>query len=66
MEDWYKNCFAYDKRFMGKNGCRILKEMFCKTKGKCSFYKSTEQYLKDLRKYEALAEDFDTYNALYG
>ena len=40
-----KTCFAY------KNGeCSVLMNMFCAA-GRCSFFKTREQYRDDLKKY---------------
>ena len=42
----YENCFA-----RGEKNCKILSEFLCQKKGKCSFYKSKQQYHEDLKKY---------------
>lgn len=35
----YRECFAYPaENFKAKSGCVALKEMMCKTKGKCPFF----------------------------
>ena len=53
MSKWYENCFAYKKECtVGEvTECTALTEMLCKTKGKCKFYKSKEQYWKDRQIY---------------
>lgn len=43
------DCFAA-KLKGGKEVCIALKEMYCK-KGKCRFYKTKEQYLKERMVY---------------
>ncbi len=48
MKMKYKNIL--NCHFHTPEKCRILKEMLC-TSGKCSFCKTTEQYLSDLEKY---------------
>lgn len=45
MMKLYEDCFAR----VGRQ-CGILKETLCKT-GKCSFYKSKQQYEADKEKY---------------
>lgn len=42
----YENCFA-----RRENKCKILKEFVCQKNGKCSFYKSRQQYNEELKKY---------------
>lgn len=49
MEAVRKDCFAY-KTENGKIKCIALREMEC-TKGQCKFYKSREQYRKEVKKY---------------
>lgn len=53
MSKWYENCFAYKKEctVWEVTECTALTEMLCKTKGKCKFYKSKEQYWKDRQIY---------------
>ena len=41
-----EDCFA-----RGIKSCKILTEFVCRKRGKCSFYKSKQQYYGDLRKY---------------
>ena len=40
----FAKCFAH-----GENGrhCMILTEDLCRTKGKCPFFKTQEQFMKD-------------------
>lgn len=42
-----EDCFGYKK---GK--CNILTELVCKNGGKCSFYKTKEQFRKDAQRAE--------------
>ena len=53
MEDWYKNCFAYENNAISveRERCIALTELLCKTKGKCPFFKTKEQHIKDKLKY---------------
>lgn len=37
------DCFAYCHSAQGKAECRILTDLYCAKKGKCSFYKTVEQ-----------------------
>ena len=45
----YSKCFAYErhKTSNGKCVCSVLTEELCKTKGKCSFFKTVEQFVDD-------------------
>lgn len=48
----YESCFAYPEAKTYDSGCTILTEMLCKTKGKCNFFKTKEQYEKDKANYD--------------
>ena len=43
-----KTCFAYEPK--AKPGCEALKMQYCRY-GKCSFYKTREQYDEERKKY---------------
>ena len=45
----FSKCFAYERHKMsnGKCVCSVLTEELCKTKGKCSFFKTVEQFVDD-------------------
>lgn len=49
MENFdFTKCFAYNgHNTNGKECCSILTEDLCKTKGKCSFYKTMKQFYDD-------------------
>ena len=49
------DCFA-----RGPKSCRILTELVCFKKGKCSFYKTNKQFREDLKKYPAI--DYKLYH----
>lgn len=40
------DCFGFDKT---KNDCKVLRKLYCECE-KCRFYKTKEQYRKDLKK----------------
>jgi len=44
------DCFGYKMR-----DCTVLDDLYCVKDGKCSFYKTKEQYKSDRLKYEGLA-----------
>lgn len=44
-----KDCFAY-KQERGFENCKALKCLYC-AKEKCIFYKTAEQYNKEIKKY---------------
>ena len=45
----FSKCFAYERHKMsnGKCVCSVLTEELCKTKGKCSFFKTVQQFVDD-------------------
>lgn len=45
----FSKCFAYErhKTSNGKCVCSVLTEELCKTKGKCSFFKTVQQFVDD-------------------
>lgn len=46
------DCFAFKPR-----SCSLLTEMLCKTRGKCPFYTTKEQYKLDREKYMQKLKD---------
>lgn len=48
MAEVKTDCFGYNKKVCA---CTVLTQTFCK-KEECSFYKTKEQYLEDIKKYE--------------
>lgn len=42
-----KDCFGYKT----SSYCSVLTEMVCRKKGKCSFYKTKQEFEEDLIKY---------------
>lgn len=49
----FTKCFAYEKHLSGNNKCcSALTEDVCKSKGKCNFFKTVEQYYKDVSNAE--------------
>lgn len=47
----FTKCFAYEKHKTpsGRVACKILTEELCKLNGKCSFFKTQEQFNADKR-----------------
>lgn len=45
------DCFAFVKITRTKCACNALEELICKN-GKCSFYKSKNQYTNELKRLE--------------
>ena len=47
MAEVKTDCFAYDCSLKNRQ-CKALRELYCAKKN-CKFYKTKEQYLKELR-----------------